>query len=473
MSRILEELQGQADQFNARQNQINQRISNFDLEKEMYNGMSSAYKIGKTQLGQMIGQQRTNEIIEATPLLGSLAKYGSARSGLTDAIRSRYNAFRGNTVGDTAENMLGEGKSISQKLQDVVGDSDEFLSGLGNTARGLARDGADLGSDLDGFTTRGFSQMGGGIEQQVRQLGGRAYAQLSTAQRNALPKTTVDESGIPYNKDLISPSDVRKGLTTGRFGYDEASGKTFDTAGKLRLGDEPDLLPAPNLSLPGGGRIDSRFVGERGFLNPRFTADPESATAETGGRADDYFSSTSGVREGASGSLPEDTLEGKFGERFNPSMGRNLEDIFTKDREELPSRPEGDPFSTQQVSRVEPQANIEARQLRTQQFQDLDKPPTLEQAPESLPSLSSLTQQPSAQARIQRLQSIRAKGKNPARQQQQDESGEADLQPSAQARQLEDPLETQGGQQFERSAMPSERPNAPYGESVETAPRQV
>ena len=146
MSRILEQLQSQSQGLADRRDDLQQRINNFDLEKEIYNGSATAYNLGKAQLQQSIGAERVQALEMASPLLIKGIKAVGRKTGVTDAIADKYKAFRGGKISQTVEDLKSRGQSAIDEAGENLGGQleDRFsLESLTGAADKLANTSAE------------------------------------------------------------------------------------------------------------------------------------------------------------------------------------------------------------------------------------------------------------------------------------------------------------------------------------------
>jgi len=495
MSRTLQALQNQAEGLQDRREEIQQRINNFDLEKEMYNGASTAYNLGKASLSTAIGGERVQALELSAPLGIKGLKYLSARSGLTQAISDKYKAFRGSNIGKTVEDLKSRGQSAIDEATENLGGGEGFsVENLSSAADKLANTSAEdvaQGVFKNGFTTTRLGGIGNNLTQEVRQIGSGAYRNMTDDMKAALPKGTVDEDGIPYSPEYLSNDNIRAGLQTGRFNIE--GGQIKDSIGETPdFGAEPELLSdVGNVAtgLRGGAPFSKAYGGlTRGSETPSSLVARQPQRTQRGlfdeqGNIDtsklgDPYDERVGL-----GTEPEVSQASDFG-RISQSLAREEEaqsfqpgrstlgDVFRQDARITSSQATD---SLEPVSRVAPPQIEAARQQRLQEFREAGQTPPEEAgaAEEASPFQQAL--QRASQIRPTPSQQARApgssKGKAPAREPEPEVSEE--LGGSAEALEERLPASTGTTRTIDPETALADRPRGAYGTSQGRAQQRL
>ena len=491
MSRTLQALQNQAEGLQDRREEIQQRINNFDLEKEIYNGSATAYNLGKASLSTAIGGERVQALELAAPLGIKGVKYLSARSGLTQAIADKYKAFRGSNIAKTVEDLKSRGQSAIDEAGENLGGGEGFsVENLSSAADKLANASAEdvaQGVFKNGFTTTRLGGIGNNLTQEVRQIGSGAYRNMTDEMKAALPKGTVDEDGIPYNPEYLSNENIRAGLQTGRFNIE--GGQIKDSVGETPdFGAEPELLTdVGNVAtgLRGGAPFSKAYGGlTRGSEAPSFRGQPqrtqrglfdEQGNIDTSKLGDPYDE-----RVGL-GTEPEVSQSADFG-RISQALEREdearsfqpgrstLGDVFRQDARITSSQATETLEPTQRVAPPEIEA---ARQQRLQEFREAGEPGAAEEEPspfqQALQRASQVRPTPSQQARAPGS----SKGKAPARQPEPEEEVSEEMGGSAEALEERLPASTGTTRTIDPETALADRPRGAYGTSQGRAQQRL
>lgn len=491
MSRTLQALQNQAEGLQDRREEIQQRINNFDLEKEIYNGSATAYNLGKASLSTAIGGERVQALELAAPLGIKGVKYLSARSGLTQAIADKYKAFRGSNIAKTVEDLKSRGQSAIDEAGENLGGGEGFsVENLSSAADKLANASAEdvaQGVFKNGFTTTRLGGIGNNLTQEVRQIGSGAYRNMTDEMKAALPKGTVDEDGIPYNPEYLSNENIRAGLQTGRFNIE--GGQIKDSVGETPdFGAEPELLSdVGNVAtgLRGGAPFSKAYGGlTRGSEAPSFRGQPqrtqrglfdEQGNIDTSKLGDPYDE-----RVGL-GTEPEVSQSADFG-RISQALEREdearsfqpgrstLGDVFRQDARITSSQATETLEPTQRVAPPEIEA---ARQQRLQEFREAGEPGAAEEEPspfqQALQRASQVRPTPSQQARAPGS----SKGKAPARQPEPEEEVSEEMGGSAEALEERLPASTGTTRTIDPETALADRPRGAYGTSQGRAQQRL
>lgn len=478
MSRILQELQSQSEGLKDRRDGIQQRINNFDLEKEIYNGSATAYNLGKASLSTAIGGERVQAAELMAPLGIKGVKYLSARSGLTQALSDKYKEFRGSKIGKTIEDIKSRGQDAIDEAKENLGGGEDFsVENLSNAAEKLANKSAEdvaQGVFKNGFTTTKLGGIGNNSLQEVRQIGSGAYRNMSEEMKSALPKGTVDEDGIPYSPEYLSNENIRAGLQTGRFNIE--GGQIKDTVGETPdLGAEPELLSdVGNVAtgLKGGAPFSKAYGGlTKGSEQPSFRGLPqrtqrglfdERGNIDTSKLGDPYdervgLGTEPGVSEASDFGRISGALEREEEARsFQPGRS-TLGDVFKQDARITSSQATE---SLEPVQRVAPPEIEAARQQRLQEFREAGEPGAAEEPSpfqQSLQRASRIRPTPSQQARAPGS----SKGKGPARQPEPEEEVSEEMGGSAEA--LQERLPAGNIRTIDPETAVADRPRGAYG----------
>lgn len=263
-----------------------QKIADYDMDQEIYTGDMIAHRSGLSNIEH--SQEMPRLFLEyngVKPLLKKLAPVIGEKTGISQFLT---NKFKGSKIENVVNNIK-EGYSAASEgrygdLADMITDGKgvngvkEFATNSLTKAKSMVGDNTtpfeDARENVNSWIKR---SVGGGPDQEVRQIGGARFNSMSPEDRANVAKGSVDEDEIPFRPEELQRGDVYKGLQSGRFRYskdsgleDLASGQKFEATTSNRL--------------LGGGRLK---IGEGGQMS--FTSEggePYSAERAFGGGGD-------------------------------------------------------------------------------------------------------------------------------------------------------------------------------------------
>ena len=347
MSDILEALNAQSQEFQDKQNNLYQKVRDFDLEKSI-----------KQQSIDTIKNQLGNEKFEAAMGLVPLATRLGEMSGVSKYIKGKYNNAKDYVLGkkqDLEENI----KSISgedsplNKFADDIKDKKENLQATAEQYK-------DLSTTID---TTDFDK-------------------LSPKKIGKLPSKATDEHGIPIF-DKPNPEQLKTGIASGRFKVTKEGIEDNLTGSSTKFGLKggakyfsPDDLKELGLNIKPGGDIRQEFQRQRDIESgttyaranqpPKISEDEDKYTME--GEPSEEFKKAFPLSEGSIGKSadlsfriknpiqpPEQIQAGEERTRQFRESGKDI-DIRPEDRPaEAPSQEvRGLNLSTQEQQRQAP-----------------------------------------------------------------------------------------------------------------------
>ncbi len=240
MSNILNALNQQAQEYEARQNNINQKVRDFDLEK-------SIKEQGIEQLKNQMGAQKFEAAMGLVPLATRLGEM----SGASKYVKGKYDSAK--------DYVLGKKQDAEENLKNITNDDsplNKFTSDIKDKKENLqaiADEYKDLSTTVD---TTDFDK-------------------LSPKKISKLPAIATDEHGIPIF-DKPTPEQLKTGIASGRFKVTNEGIQDNLTGGSTKFGLKggakffsPDDLKELGLNIKPGGDIRQEFQRQRDIESGR------------------------------------------------------------------------------------------------------------------------------------------------------------------------------------------------------------